>query len=155
MTFVQFSIGAGVTIFLLMIPAIYRIIVGPTALDRIVAVNVIGTKTAVILVIIGIIYGKVEMFVDFALAYALLNFTGSIAAARFLHGFNDRIEVERHQRAQVDNFSVDARFFRRRQRDMHHRAIRQHRNRGTGAADQRLAERHDIMPVRHFAQFVL
>lgn len=85
MTFVQFSIGAGVTIFLLMIPAIYRIIAGPTALDRIVAVNVIGTKTAVILVIIGIIYGKVEMFVDFALAYALLNFTGSIAAARFLH----------------------------------------------------------------------
>jgi multicomponent Na+:H+ antiporter subunit F len=85
MTFVQFSIGAGVAMLLMMIPAIYRIIAGPTALDRIVAVNVIGTKTAVVLVIIGVIYGKVEMFVDFALAYALLNFTGSIAAARFLH----------------------------------------------------------------------
>ena len=85
MTFERFSVGVGVALLFLMIPAIYRIVTGPTALDRIVAVNVIGTKTAVLLVIIGEIFGKVEMFVDFALAYALLNFTGSLAAARYLH----------------------------------------------------------------------
>lgn len=85
MTFEHFSVGVGVALLFLMIPAIYRIVMGPTALDRIVAVNVIGTKTAVLLVIIGEIFGKVEMFVDFALAYALLNFTGSLAAARYLH----------------------------------------------------------------------
>ncbi|MDF1823527.1 MAG: monovalent cation/H+ antiporter complex subunit F [Verrucomicrobiales bacterium] len=73
-----------------MIPSMWRIMVGPTALDRIVAVNVIGTKTAVLLVIIGVIFERVEMFVDFALAYALLNFTGSLAAARFLHRTKDR-----------------------------------------------------------------
>ena len=92
MTFEQFSVGVGVALFILMIPAIYRIVVGPTALDRIVAVNVIGTKTAVILVIIGVIFGKVEMFVDFALAYALLNFTGSLAAARYLHRAKERVD---------------------------------------------------------------
>jgi len=84
-TFEQFSIGAGAALLLLMLPAIYRIATGPTALDRIVAANIIGTKTAVILIIIGVIFERVDMFVDFALAYALLNFTGSLAAARYLH----------------------------------------------------------------------
>jgi multicomponent Na+:H+ antiporter subunit F len=85
MTFEHFAIGAGMALLLLMIPAMLRIVKGPTALDRIVAVNVIGTKTAVLLVVIGAVFKQVGMFVDFALAYALLNFTGSIAAARYLH----------------------------------------------------------------------
>jgi multicomponent Na+:H+ antiporter subunit F len=80
-----FFIGAGVIIFLLMLPALYRVVAGPTVIDRIVAANVIGTKTAVLLIIIGSIYGSVEMFIDFALAYALLNFIGSLAAARYCH----------------------------------------------------------------------
>ncbi len=83
--FHNFSILAGVILLLLMIPAAVRLAIGPTAIDRIVAVNVFGTKTTVLLVIIGSIFGKVEMFVDFALAYALLNFIGSLAAARYLH----------------------------------------------------------------------
>jgi multicomponent Na+:H+ antiporter subunit F len=92
MNFEQFSILSGVALLLFMIPSMWRIVVGPSALDRIVAVNVIGTKTAVLLVIIGVIFERVEMFVDFALAYALLNFTGSLAAARYLHRTKDRDE---------------------------------------------------------------
>ncbi len=68
---------------LLMIPVFYRMVAGPTAIDRIVATNIIGTKTAVLLVVIGTLFHSVEMFVDFALAYALLNFIGSLAAARY------------------------------------------------------------------------
>ena len=75
----------GVSLFALMLPLLYRLGVGPTAIDRIVAVNVIGTKTAVSLVIVGVIFEQVGMFVDFALAYALLNFIGSLAAARYFH----------------------------------------------------------------------
>ncbi len=75
----------GIGLFALMLPILYRLIVGPTAIDRIVAVNVIGTKTAVLLVIVGVIFKQVGMFVDFALAYALLNFIGSLAAARYFH----------------------------------------------------------------------
>ena len=81
----------GFAILILMLPMMYRIVVGPTAIDRIVAVNVIGTKTTVLLVIIGMLFGRVEMFVDFALTYALLNFIGSLAAARFL----DRVNPEK------------------------------------------------------------
>lgn len=80
-----FFIGAGIVMFLLMLPALLLVIKGPTVIDRIVAANVIGTKTAVLLIIIGTIYGDVGMFVDFALAYALLNFIGSLAASRYCH----------------------------------------------------------------------
>ncbi len=79
------AVVTGIVLLLLMAPAFYRIVVGPTAIDRIVAANIIGTKTAVLLVVIGIAFERVDMFVDFALAYALLNFMGSLAAARYLH----------------------------------------------------------------------
>ena len=81
-------IGIGIALFLLMLPALYRVIIGPTVIDRIVAANIIGTKTAVLLIIIGTIFGKVGMFIDFALAYALLTFLGSLAAARFCHAMS-------------------------------------------------------------------
>ena len=78
-------ICAGIALFLMMLPIMYRIVVGPTAIDRIVAVNVIGTKTAVLLIIIGDLFHNVAMFVDFAIAYAALNFLGSLAAARYFN----------------------------------------------------------------------
>ena len=84
----NFFILTGVAIFALMLPILYRIIVGPTAIDRIVAVNMIGTKTMVLLIIIGMLFKRVDMFVDFALTYALLNFIGSLAAARFFDRVN-------------------------------------------------------------------
>lgn len=84
----NFFVFAGVAILTLMIPIIYRIVVGPTAIDRIVAVNVIGTKTTVLLIIIGMLYERVGMFVDFALTYGLLNFIGSLAAAKFFDRVN-------------------------------------------------------------------
>jgi multicomponent Na+:H+ antiporter subunit F len=83
-----FFVYAGVAILALIAPILYRIVVGPTAIDRIVAVNVIGTKATVLLVIIGILYERVDMFVDFALTYALLNFIGSVAAARYFDRVN-------------------------------------------------------------------
>lgn len=76
-------VGVGIFMFILMLPVMYRVVLGPTALDRIVAINMMGTKTAVLLVIIGQLFDQAGMFVDFALAYAFLNFIGSLAAARY------------------------------------------------------------------------
>jgi len=81
----QFFLLAGVSLLAFMVPVLLRVIIGPTAIDRIVAVNIMGTKAVVLLVVIGAIFGRVEMFVDFALAYALLNFLGSLAAAKYFH----------------------------------------------------------------------
>jgi multicomponent Na+:H+ antiporter subunit F len=80
-----FLICSLVFMFLLAL-CLVRVIGGPTVLDRILGGNVIGTKVTVLLLIIGILYGQVEMFVDIAIAYALLNFITTLGAAKyFLH----------------------------------------------------------------------
>ncbi len=79
----NFFIGAGLALGFLTLLCLYRAIAGPTVLDRIVSVGVIGTKTTVILLLMGFIYGRADMFVDIALAYALLNFLATISAAKF------------------------------------------------------------------------
>ncbi|MDR9501608.1 MAG: monovalent cation/H+ antiporter complex subunit F [Desulfurivibrionaceae bacterium] len=79
----QFFITLGVALLLLMLATLYRVIQGPTVIDRILGVNVIGIKTTVLIIIVGTLHGRVEMFIDIALAYALLNFITTIAAARF------------------------------------------------------------------------
>lgn len=95
-----FFLFLGLGLCLLIALTLIRAIIGPTVIDRIMAVNVIGTKTTVLLVIIGLIYGRVDMFVDIALAYALLNFIATVAAARYFahrpdvrgYGFRHRKE---------------------------------------------------------------
>lgn len=68
---------------LLMLVSLYRGVFGPTVLDRLIGVNAIGSKTAVMLILIGLIFHRVEMFVDIALAYALLNFIAVLAASKY------------------------------------------------------------------------
>jgi multicomponent Na+:H+ antiporter subunit F len=68
-----------------MLFSLYRGIFGPTVLDRLVGANAIGSKTVVLLLLIGVIYERVEMFIDIALAYAMLNFVAVLAASRYFH----------------------------------------------------------------------
>ena len=87
----EFLNWSAIFICFLMLLTMLRIVAGPTIIDRIMGANVIGTKTTVLLVIIGVIYGRVDMFVDIALAYAMLNFIVTIGASRyFMHHKNVR-----------------------------------------------------------------
>jgi len=74
---------SGIFLGLIMLLSLYRAVAGPTVLDRLVGVNAIGSKTTALLVIIGLIYQRVDMFVDIALAYAMLNFIAVLAASRY------------------------------------------------------------------------
>ena len=74
---------AGIGLGLLMLLPTYRALFGPTVLDRLVGVNAIGSKTIAMLILIGLIYKRVDMFVDIALAYAMLNFIAILAASRY------------------------------------------------------------------------
>jgi multicomponent Na+:H+ antiporter subunit F len=74
---------AGLILCLLMVVSLYRVVWGPTILDRMIGTNAIGSKTTALLVIIGIIYGRVDMFVDISIAYAMLNFIAVLAASKF------------------------------------------------------------------------
>ena len=69
----------------LMLFSLYRALFGPSVLDRLIGVNAIGSKTVILLLLIGFLYNRVEMFVDIALAYAFLNFIAVLAASRYFH----------------------------------------------------------------------
>ena len=45
--------------------------------------NVIGTKTIAVIVLTGHLFGRVEFFIDIAFVYALINFIGTLAFARY------------------------------------------------------------------------
>ena len=62
----------------------YRVVSGPTVYDRILGAGIIGTKTILLISLLGFLFKRIEMFIDIALAYALLNFIGVIAMAKYL-----------------------------------------------------------------------
>jgi len=64
--------------------ALYRAIFGPGVFNRVAAISAIGTKTLVLLLIFGLLYERVDMFIDISMVYALLNFIGCVAAAKYL-----------------------------------------------------------------------
>ena len=78
--FVAIGLGMCVLVFLVL----YRVIFGPGVFNRIAAISAIGTKTLIILLVLGYVYNRVDMFIDISMVYALLNFIGSIAAAKYL-----------------------------------------------------------------------
>jgi len=69
---------------LLMVPFIGRAITGPTIFDRVVALNGMGTMIPVLLVLIGLLYNREDMFVDMALALFLLNLFMTLLIARYV-----------------------------------------------------------------------
>lgn len=73
----------GLYLCILMVLSLYRAVFGPTVLDRLMGANAIGSKTVVLLVLIGLIYGRVDLFVDIAMAYAMLNFIAVLASSRY------------------------------------------------------------------------
>ena len=79
----QIFLAIGIALVMLMFLSLYRVIAGPSILDRILGGNVIGTKTTVLLLVIGVLFENVSMFVDIAIAYAMLNFIATLGAAKF------------------------------------------------------------------------
>lgn len=62
--------------------ALIRAFSGPTVYDRILAVNMFGTKTVLFIAVFGFLTGRPD-FLDIALAYALINFTSIVAVLKF------------------------------------------------------------------------
>jgi len=72
------------TLTVLMLVYLYRVIRGPSVFDRVLGLNGISTKAIVLLVVIGTVFERVDMFVDISTGYALLNLVGALAIAKFL-----------------------------------------------------------------------
>ena len=70
------GIGIGMTL------AMIRALLGPTLYDRVLALNTFGTKTVLLIAVLGFLAGRPE-FLDLALVYALINFIGTIAVLKY------------------------------------------------------------------------
>ena len=70
------GIGIGMTL------AMIRALLGPTLYDRVLALNTLGTKTVLLIAVLGFLAGRPE-FLDLALVYALINFIGTIAVLKY------------------------------------------------------------------------
>ena len=74
--------AAALAIMITMGLAIARVLLGPTVYDRIMAVNMFGTKTVLIIAVIAFITKRHDLL-DIAVVYALINFIGIVAVLKF------------------------------------------------------------------------
>ena len=65
-----------------MVLALARAFMGPTVFDRVLAANMFGTKTVLLIAVSGFLRGRPE-WLDLAILYALMNFIGMVALLRF------------------------------------------------------------------------
>lgn len=84
-----------------MLLALVRAILGPSVYDRVLAVNMIGTKTVLLLAVVSFLYGRPD-FLDLALAYALINFIGVLAVLEFFRSRAMREAAEAAEAAEED-----------------------------------------------------
>ena len=75
-------LAASLAILVTMVLALVRAVLGPSVYDRVLAANVFGTKTALLLAVIAVLYDRPD-FLDLALAYALINMVGILAVLEF------------------------------------------------------------------------
>jgi multicomponent Na+:H+ antiporter subunit F len=79
-------------ILVVMLLALARALLGPTLYDRILAVNMFGTKTVLLIAVLGMVAGRFD-FIDIALVYALINFISIVAVLRFFE-YSEQREQE-------------------------------------------------------------
>lgn len=66
------------------LPPLFRVVKGPTLFDRIVGAGMMGTNGVLMLVVLGFYYERIDMVLDLAIAYALLNFIATVAIGTYL-----------------------------------------------------------------------
>ncbi len=77
-------LGAAVVLALLLAAPLWRIVRGPTIFDRLVGASMLGTKTIVLLMLMGQAGGRLDMYVDISLGYGLALMGGTLVAAKYL-----------------------------------------------------------------------
>ena len=66
-----------------------RVLKGPTVFDRLNGLGVIGTDTIVVLILLGFLEKRVNMYIDIAISYGILGFIGLVVIAKYFEGKGD------------------------------------------------------------------
>ena len=86
--------AVGLLLLLAMAMTLVRALRGPTVFDRILAVNMFGTTTVLMISVVGFAVTAPDL-VDIAVIYALISFTGTIAVLRFIEVDHIRRDAEK------------------------------------------------------------
>lgn len=68
----------------LLLPYLWRALTGPTVFDRLLGINGIGSRVPLLIVLVGLLYGRSELFVDIAIGLFLLNPVTTLLVAHFV-----------------------------------------------------------------------
>ncbi|MCZ7602639.1 MAG: monovalent cation/H+ antiporter complex subunit F [Melioribacteraceae bacterium] len=79
----SFFIAMAIGLTIIITIPFFRVIKGPTVFDRLLGAGAIGTKTLVLILLLGHLFGRLDMFIDIALAYSILNFISSLIIAKY------------------------------------------------------------------------
>ena len=86
----SFFLSIAILIAVLTAICLYRLAVGRTVFDRILAASLVGTNGFILLTLIGFIYERIDMFIDIAITYALLNFVVAIVLGKYFERKGDK-----------------------------------------------------------------
>jgi len=84
---ISIFLATGILISIAIGLSLYRVVKGPGIFNRTAAVNIIGTKTIALLVVMGYYFER-PYFFDIALLYAMINFIGTLVFAKYLEKGN-------------------------------------------------------------------
>ena len=87
-----FLLGIAILIAVLCVAGLYRVAGGRTVFDRVISAGLVGTNGIILLVLIGFLYRRIDMFVDIAIVYALLNFVTVIVLTRYFERKGEKPE---------------------------------------------------------------
>jgi multicomponent Na+:H+ antiporter subunit F len=79
----SFSLAVALVLCFIILLSLYRGVFGPTVFDRVIGAGFIGTKTIILLLFMGMIFERIDMFIDLALAYSILNFIGTLIISKY------------------------------------------------------------------------
>ena len=85
MTMYHFFLALMVGYVIVLLLMLFRVLKGPTIFDRLNGLGVIGLNVILILVVIGFLSGRVDMYVDIAVTYSIIGFAGSVVIAKYLY----------------------------------------------------------------------
>ena len=81
----NFLSRAFLTLLACAVLCLYRVLMGPTAPDRIVAVDILGIMIVGFCAILSIPTGR-DWYIDIGIAWSLQSFIGTLALAKYLEG---------------------------------------------------------------------
>jgi multicomponent Na+:H+ antiporter subunit F len=76
---------AVICLAVLTVLATIRIILGPTAPDRVIALDTVNTLVIASMILLGVVYSEV-IFIDIAIVYGLLSFVSTLYIAKYIGG---------------------------------------------------------------------